>query len=261
MADSHPPQSTNAPAAKTRNPVERIIVWGLIGVLLVAVAIEFQSRTSHKNVLTTLLSKVKAVDEDSTKPEVTEAVVREAVGNKKPIRAEAVTGGQFAPFGAKHLEVYSWFTLNPTRKREIWVFYGGKGRDSTELATVVEVRTSEDFAEPPEVAAATAGNAGNPQAGGPGGPGMGGPGMGGPGMGGGGMGASGGGPRGRPRTGAPVANGSEDADAEKTDAKAADAEKSDADKPSEEKPAAEKADEVKTDKSEDQTEKSDTDKE
>lgn len=258
MADSNPAQSTNASAAKTRNPVERLIVWGVIGVLLVAVAIEFQSRTSHRNVLTALLSKIKAVDEDSTQPEVTEAVVKEVVGDRKPSRAEAVTGGPLAAIGAKRVEVYSWFTLNPTSKREIWVLYGGKGKDSNELATVIEVRTSENVDEPSEVAAA---GTGNPPAGGPGGgqgmgPGYtGGPqaGMAGPpgGMGGGrGMSPPGGGQRGRPGAG-PAADGAANAGADKPDA----------DKASEEKSDAEKTDADKTEKSEDKTEKSDTDKE
>jgi hypothetical protein len=290
MADSHSPHSTNSPAAKGRNPVERIIVWGLIGALLVAVAIEFQSRTSHQNVLTTLLDKVKAVDEDSTKPEVTETVVKEVVGNKKPIRSEAVTGGPLAAVGAKHVDVYSWFTLNPTAKREIWVLYGSKGKEATDVATVVEIRTSEDVADPQEVATvAPAANAGNPQAGGPGGQGAGGPGAGGPAMGGGGMGGRGmggpgmggpgggggrggrgmgGGRRGRPGADAaagPATDAAANGDADKTDAKAADGDKPDADKPAadsptEEKPAAEKPATEKTDTEKTDTEKTDTEK-
>jgi hypothetical protein len=237
-----------------------LLVWGLIGVLLVAVAIEFQSRKSHQDVLTALLTKIKAVDLDSTQPEVTEAVVKDVVGNKKPTRAEAVTDAKMAAIGAKRLEVYSWFTLNPTSKREIWVLYGGKGKDSQDLATVIEVRTSENVEDSSEVASASAPpQGGDPTAGGPerpqampgfpGGITGGGRGMGPPGAG------TGGGRRGRPGA-APASEPADNSDADKTDAKTTDSDKSNADKSSEDKTA-----EDQTETPEEKTDKSDTDQE
>ena len=228
MADSHSPQPTNAPATKGRNPVERLIVWGLIGVLVVAVAIEFQSRRSHGNAISTLAEMVEAIDKDPKKPEVTEDDVKKVVGDKKPSRTEEFAIGKIPANGARRLEIYSWFTLNPGSKREMWVYYGAKGQNANEKAAVIEVQASEVMAEAPQAAASSAAaNQGDPTLTGPGVPGM---------QGGGGGGslppmigprARRGGPgAGRPGAGSPT-EGAAQADAANSDADKAAADKPD----------------------------------
>jgi hypothetical protein len=241
MADSHPPQPTNGPAAKTRNPVERLIVWGLIGVLLVAVAIEFQSRMSYQKAMTTLQDGVERVDKDAKQPEVTEADVKAAVGSKTPIKTEDFKNGKISPNGASRLEVYSWFTLNPSSKREMWVYYGAKGKKAGELATVLEIQSSDTIAAPPQMAeAANPGQEGAPAMSGPpegmtrnmGGP----PGMRGP----------GGGARGRPGSGNAEGAAADKPDTEKADTQTTADEKPGTENLPEEKPAEDKTDKADT---------------
>lgn len=243
MADTQPAKSTNAPAAKARSPVERVIVWGLIGVLAVAAGFEFLSKRGHASALQKLQDKIDAVDKDAKHPEVTENDVKEAVGGRQPSSSKDYPPGERAANGAKRVEVYSWFTLNPSSKREMWVYYAARSKDSKELATVLQI-TESDIATMPEPAVATADPAkeGAAPVGGMGG--MSGPpgGMGGgPGMSGppGGMGGRGG-QRGRPAAEKP-ADAAENADADKPDAKPADEEKPATDKPADDKPAEEKA--------------------
>ena len=264
MADSHPPQATNRPVAKTRSPVERLLVWGLIGALLVAAAIEFQSRKSHQQALATLQDGLDLVDKNPSQPEVTEADVKAAVGGKKPLKTEDLTGEKTAANGAKRLEVYSWFTLNPTSKREIWVWYAAKGKNPGELATVIEVQSSETIGEGPKMAASDSGNEEGGSAGmmgppggmtGPpggmgGGRGMGGP----PGM----MGGPGG-RSGRPGA-AKAADDADKADTDKPDADKPDADNPDADKPDADKPDADNPDADKPDADKPDADKPDADK-
>jgi hypothetical protein len=249
MSESHPPQPTNSPPAKTRNPVERVLVWGFIGVLLVLAAIEFQSRSSHQKVLTALQDKIAEVDKNPSQPEVTEIDVKNALGNRKPDRTEEFGGAKLAPNGAQRLEVYTWFTLNPTSKRELWVWYGTKGKNATELATVIEVQGGELISEVPkatevansandaDIAAGARGMMGPPgnMPGGPGGRGMGGP----------------GGPRGRPGAGGPAAH---DADKPNGDAP-------DADKPDDKTTDDDKTDAATDEKADDKTDKADANNE
>ena len=236
MAENRAPQAKNGPAAKTRSPIERVLVWGLIGALAIAAGIEYLSKMSHQKALTTLAQKIREVDEDQSKPDVTEADVKQVLGDRAPVKTEKYKNGE------KQLEVYSWFTLNPMRKREIWVQYGAKGKDANELATVIVVNSSDDIAEPEAVASDTDNNA-DPMAGGSDAP------MGPP------MGMMGGarGGRGRPGAGAPTQDAdkpnAETADADMPDTKTTDDGKIDADKPDEDKPDA-----VKTDKTDAKTE-------
>lgn len=248
MAESSQPQSTNAPPAKTRSPVERLLVWGLIGVLAVAAGFEYLSKMGHEKALNKLHDALALVDKDSTHPEVTEADVKAAVGDKKPSKREDYGPGKVAPNGGKRLDVYSWFTLNPTNKREIYVWYGAKGKDPNELATVIEVQASEITSPIPHLAGSSEPNAdaGLPSAAGGGGAGMSGPpggGMGGPG------GMMRGGPGGRSgRPGADKAADADKADADKADAQTTDDDKTSTDKDSEEKPGEDKTGKADTDK-------------
>ncbi|HEY2252841.1 MAG TPA: hypothetical protein VGH74_17340, partial [Planctomycetaceae bacterium] len=189
--------------------------------------------------------------------------VKEAAAGKKPSSTKDYEPGTRAANGAKRVEVYSWFTLNPMSKREMWVYYGGKGKDANEPATVLQI-TEADVSFMPEPAVAQSSDSG--QEGGPaaGGPAAGGPGAGGPGgrggpppgmMGGQGAAmhaAAGGGRQGRPAADKPD-DSTAPADADK-DADKADAKPTEDDKPAADKTAEEKAEEKSADKSEEKSE-------
>lgn len=142
MSASTPVPETAKPAVKPRNPVERLLVRGFIGVMLALVAVETWSWWNHKQAGTALLQKTKAVDEAANTSPVTEADVQKIVGGKKPSRSENVRGKANAN-GASRLDVYSWFTISPVNKREIYVYYGFQGPNDKGAAEVLAVQLSD----------------------------------------------------------------------------------------------------------------------
>ena len=204
--------TSTKPAAKPRSPVERIIVWGVIGVLLVLVAVEFTFRSSHLGAYEACQKKIKATEEGDNSFKHKDVVA--ILGSKTPTKVEELQGKNIAN-GAKRVEIYTWPTLNPTSPRELYVYYGhGDDPDVIGVGIVSELTVDEAF--PPltkeQIEAASKNNTplSTPGMGGPGGPGM----MGGPG----GPGAGGpGGARGGPPTG-----GEKAADGEKAETPAGD---------------------------------------
>jgi hypothetical protein len=230
MSETRSTQPSQGPPAKARNPFERIIVYGVIVALVVLVGVEAKGRFSHKSAVDTITAMLQKTETDAKAKDVTETDIKSVLGSMQPTRTEqypASTG--FA--ASKKLEVYSWFSLNPAQKRELWIHYARKGAKEEGPATVISVSTDENEAKPVEVQASApaGGPPGDPgEMRGPmgGGPGMSGP----PGMRGG---PPGGGPGGAGRPGAGAAEG-EKPDGEKTDTKP------DEDKPDSEKPDTEK---------------------
>ncbi len=235
MAESTPTPQPAAPAAKPRNPVEKLLVRGFIAVMLVLVAIEGFAKWQHHHALTALTAMMKAVDEVPDSPPVTMADVKKILGNKQ-FRTEELEGWK-NHVGANRVDIYSWFTFNPVNKREIYVYYWKKSQKAEEKDGVdnnPEVLAVQADDKAPEEPLKVAGDqpAAPPEGGG--GPGMMGPGMMSPEMMGGGRGGPPPGMRGgRPPTG--------DADAGKSDTEKPDAEKSETEKADVEKPAQDKS--------------------
>ena len=56
------------------------------------------------------------------------ADVKACLGDRKPSRTEDfISAGKYIVNGATHLEVYSWYTLNPLHRREMFVYYDAHG--------------------------------------------------------------------------------------------------------------------------------------
>jgi len=143
MSTSNPAPPAAQPTAKPRNPVEKLLVRGFIGVMLVLVAVETWFWWSHKQAATALLNMTKAVDDATPNTAaVTETDVKKIVGDKKPSRSEDVHGKANAN-GASRLDVYSWFTISPVNKREIYVFYGYQKPGDKEPPEVLAVQLSD----------------------------------------------------------------------------------------------------------------------
>jgi hypothetical protein len=150
MSESSPVPQQSSPAAKRRNPVELLLVRGVIGVMLVLVAVEANSWWRHKSALDTLRAKIRAVETVAGSPPVTEADVKAVVGDRLPIKKEDLKGKGIAN-GASRLEVYSWFTTSPIKKRELYVYYGLQGSADKDGAEVLEVEPDDQVAEPLKV--------------------------------------------------------------------------------------------------------------
>ncbi len=146
MSASNPAPPPQTAAPPKRNPVEKLIVRGLIALLLVLVGVEFAFSRSHATAMQALQKKIAEVEKNPNAPAVHEADVKAAVGDKKPVSSEELKGR--VANGAKRLDIYEWFTLNPFNQRRLYVYYGHVGPNDKEGAEVIEVQPDEEIAPP-----------------------------------------------------------------------------------------------------------------
>jgi hypothetical protein len=145
MSENQPAQPSKSPPA--RNPVEKVIVYGLILVLLALVGVEAYGKFSQQSAYNSISTELKKADDDAKGAEVTEEFVKKVVGNRSPVQTKNYAASNTGTFAeSKELEVYSWFTLNPYQKREIWVHYARKGVNEKGPAVVVDVSPDESRA-------------------------------------------------------------------------------------------------------------------
>src|SRR5579872_1792600 len=138
------PQATSSPRKK-RHPLEFVLVWGLIAVLVGLAGIEFRSYYGHRRAIDELGKKLADVEEPSGQTHVYRADVESVVPGMKPARIEKFgLDTRLVASGATRLEVYSWFTINPLNPREMFVYYGIDDPDSKDGPEVLSVRTDED---------------------------------------------------------------------------------------------------------------------
>jgi hypothetical protein len=237
MSESSPAPQPGGQPPKRRHPVELFLVRGFILVMLVLIAIEGNSWWQHRKALNALTARMKTVDEVADSPPVTLADVKTVMGSKEP-RTEQLEGWK-NHVGANRVDIYSWFTISPVNKREIYVYYWKKSRkggeaDQLEDANPEVLAVQVDDKAPDEPARLASDEPMNPPAGA--GPGMT-PGMM-PGMSGGAPAGMRGGRGGRPPT--------QGADADKEDTSKSETEKpddgkADTEKTGDDKPADDKA--------------------
>jgi hypothetical protein len=209
--------------------VEKIIVRGFIVIMLILVAIEANSWWQHKQAFAALSAKTKAVDESADAKAVTEADIKAYFRGKQPRKVPPEAGNNFT--GASRIDVYSWFTISPVNKRDIYVYYGRETSTDTNGPEVLAIQLKDEAPPaPPQVAS---GEATPVQAGPPAGMMM--PGMGGP----------GGARRGRPGGGE---SASTTPDGEKTAGDKPEDDSPAGDKPAEDKSGDDKPNDEKTDK-------------
>ncbi|MDB5388964.1 MAG: hypothetical protein JWM11_4610, partial [Planctomycetaceae bacterium] len=228
--------ATETPPAKpARSPVERTIVWGVIGLGLLVVGLEAKAHFDHSAVLNALKAKLDQFENGEADGGVTKDDVVAIMGSRVPVTSEKVPPGATS-MGADWLDIYEFKGL--VRTRQLYVYYGIQGKQNQPVEVmIVQTGPAETLQEAmdkftPAPASSETGGQGlsAPMGGGagPAGPGAGGPGAGGPGMGGGGGGGrrGRGAGRGRPATEGADAKKDAGADTKATDAKS-DAPKSD----------------------------------
>ncbi len=137
-----------APGKKLRRPLERALVWSLIGVLLLLTYSETWSRYNYQQAFDHLGDRLEEGDEHS--PRALDANdVKEFLGDRRPSRTEHYIGtGKFLANGATQLEVYSWFTLNPVHRREMFVYYDTRGPAHKIQPQVLSIQAEEEEALP-----------------------------------------------------------------------------------------------------------------
>lgn len=143
MADGNSGSSGGGPKPKTRNPIERVLVWGVIGILLLVLANEGWSRIAYSHATTTLSKKMKFVDDNPEAPPLTAADVRDAVRGKQPARKVDLSG-KMVTNGAGSFEEYDWFTIHPTNKLKLFVYYGHQGAKEKGEPDVITFSSEEE---------------------------------------------------------------------------------------------------------------------
>lgn len=219
-----------APTKPARSPVEKAIVWGVIGIGILVIAVEANAHLAHGAALAKLQAQLdETVNKESG---MRKSHVDQIIGSKIPETQKLAF--LETSMAASRVDIYTYPAL--LRSRKLYIYYGIDGKQPGQEAEVMEVLTSvAPTAEqvharvvPPE---GKSGGSGEARAGGPGGPGRRRPG--------------GDATEGRPGTEAEATNPDTDAKA-KEETKPADEAKPDETKPDEAKPADEaKPDEAK----------------
>jgi hypothetical protein len=138
---SNSPSASKPATTKPRSPVERIVVWGLIALLLVVVGLEASAKFSYQKAIDALEAKI----EDSVggnKTALKEADVKAVLGSRQPASTEDLTGKNIAN-AARRVDIYKWFTVNPYKPRALFVYYG-PGKDPDLIAARIERELSID---------------------------------------------------------------------------------------------------------------------
>src|SRR5258708_1285044 len=129
---------------KRRRPLERALVWTLIAVLAVLASAETWSRYSFQRAYHFLGNRLEFGDEH-TDEALDAAEVKSFLSDRKPSRTEDFLSAQkIMSNGATHLEVYSWFTLNPVKRREMFVYYDSFGPAQKEHPQVLSIQAVEE---------------------------------------------------------------------------------------------------------------------
>lgn len=175
---SAPPPAVKPP----RSPVEKAIVWGVIGIGLVVIGVEAQAQLAHGAALEKLQTTLEK--KADTELGMTKKDVDELMGAKVP-EVRKLNPAETA-MGAARVDVYSYLGL--VRQRKIYVYYGVEGKVKDQQPEVMEVgaipaETPADAAKrlpdpetlPKATGGAPGGGRGGMGAGGPPGGGRGGP--------------------------------------------------------------------------------------
>lgn len=126
-----PPAPTDAPPAKPpRSKVERVIVWGGIGILGIVVLLEGISFLSFRRAHSALMSELQKAE--TTDYRITAAKVKEIVGTRSPEISKKLK----AIVGEEQYDVYIYKGL--LKERPLCVHYGVAAQDGEE-PEVIEV--------------------------------------------------------------------------------------------------------------------------
>ncbi|HEY2252602.1 MAG TPA: hypothetical protein VGH74_16125 [Planctomycetaceae bacterium] len=129
---------------KRRRPLERALVWALIAGLFALASAESWSRYSYQRAYDFLGDRLEFGDEH-TDEALDAAEVKSFLNERKPSRTEDFASARkMMPNGATHLEVYSWFTLNPVHRREMFVYYDAFGPAHKEHPQVLSIQAFEE---------------------------------------------------------------------------------------------------------------------
>ncbi len=132
MSDSATP-SPNAPEAqKTRSPVERALVWGLILVLVLVVLFEFKAKRNFDNSLNALNEAFQ--DADQNNKFLTASQVDEIVSGHSSVNTDKLGANRFL---ADRQDTYTFKGLIKTHT--IYIAYANAGREDNAEPYVLQV--------------------------------------------------------------------------------------------------------------------------
>jgi len=139
------PAPADAPPAKPpRSKVERAIVWGGIGLLLLVVLLEGMSYLSFQRAHGALMGELQKAE--TTDYRITAAKVKEIIGDREP----DYSGKAKAIVGEEQYDLYVYKGL--LKKRHLCVHYGvaARGGEEPEVIEVTSVIPDEITGKVPE---------------------------------------------------------------------------------------------------------------
>ncbi len=128
MSEATPP----APVKPPRSPVERAIVWGVIGLGVLVIAVEANAHLAHSAAHQKLDAEFS---ERLNKGGMTKKHVDLIVGNKTPDVQQLKF--QDTSMSASRVDIYTYPAL--LRNRQLWVYYGVQGKKADQEAEVMDV--------------------------------------------------------------------------------------------------------------------------
>src|SRR5262245_43333310 len=99
------------------------ISWVIVLVLFPLLGWEFVAKGHHEKALKDVVEKIGEPPDPDSKRGQKSDVIQALVGGKTP-RVVDVSDRNLAN-GAKKVEIYRWFSINPFTKRELYVYYSG----------------------------------------------------------------------------------------------------------------------------------------
>lgn len=99
------------------------LAWVLVLVLFPLLGWEFVAHRQHEKAVNDVVEKIGEPPDPDSKRGQKSDVVKALVGGKTP-QVVDVSNRNLAN-GAKKVEIYRWFSINPFSKRELYVYYSG----------------------------------------------------------------------------------------------------------------------------------------
>jgi hypothetical protein len=136
--------TSDKPAKSSRNPLERIIVWGVIAALLVVVYFEFRANSDYQAALKELQDKLEETENSGTVLYRSEA---EEIAKKHGNPTLTAPVEKTSSIHGKHQEAtYTWKSL--LREQKIYVVFTVEDeRLGDEEANVIAIETEQDRQE------------------------------------------------------------------------------------------------------------------
>ena len=140
--EQQPASAESSRASKQRSPVERVVVWGTIAVLVIIVVLEARAKFGFKKAYDSLLERLQ--EGEKTGKALAGPEVTDILDGRKPDESRKVRG--LVNTGVR-VDMYRFGGI--LKKRTLYVYYGSAGTKGTSEVVAVSDREGEKYVPPP----------------------------------------------------------------------------------------------------------------